>query len=1549
MEFTPFEVGLLKYGAYIRAEDYGSKFFMGRIMKKIPESHICFLKGAFKIFTYTVLDTFPNQLMTSLEYLSLADTAAFIDTSYATLMKPERKVDVIIHLNYSSGSQTAPLEKASRYFAKQGIPFPKIDLSREKNLKECYVFEDATDSEAPIVVFFPLINDTFKKYKAPGKFPVCLTDLTIFHHLQMKTFPCNLLTVRVIRLRNLRQADALSHSDCYVTLCLPTATTEKLKTKTVNNCKNPVWNETFYYRIQRQVKNVLEFSVYDSDAVTEDDHLFTINFDVARLPDNEKTQEELEVEFIVEPAEGNWFNDDDDDDDDCREICTLEAEVDQSKQHKSQKDLSLSIKGSCEGTQTFKLGSDAVLTPPCPTTFHYIKYKDPSLNVKLPKTKPHYNPEDVPIVKLNSLPMGEKVPIVEEKKYNLHVKVNDCNCSCPGDLDVRLGYDLCSQEQEFLCKRKRIVAQALKQVLQLDYDLQDHEVPVVAIMTTGGGTRSYTTTFGSMRALKKLNLMDCVTYMSGLSGTSWAMAHLYRDAYWSQNDLHEKIQEAKKQVTKSKLEMFTANRMKYYYQQLNQRKQEGYPITFIDLWGLVIEYLLNDGKDNHRLSEQKESLINGQNPLPIYVTINIKDKYSTQDFKEWLEFTPYEVGFLKYGAFVHPEDFGSEFFMGHLIKKLPETRLCYLHGDVINYLIEISKYYYSVPHGWVSDLILDLRTVNTILADVEKYLSYPLCFVADEDPHLPTKPYELKSRMFVPPGNLATKLRGVLTDRLAVAQYHNFLKGFQMHDCYMENTHFHRWKATTLDCCPNQLTEYDDHLGLVDAGFFINTSCPPLLRLERKVDVILHLSYSAGSQTLPLEDACKYYREQGIPFPNVVLTDEDRKHLKECYYFNQSERSGCPILVFFPLVNDSFQYYSAPGERRSESDMAGGNIDVSTCKTPYSTYCLKYSDEDFDKLVNLISHPDCYWKLQLPTASPAQYQTKTIHNCKDPVWNETFHFMVQSKVKNVLELSVHDDDVYQDDHLFTVRFDIAKLPLNEKVLMNFNCNQKENEELELEFELLHSKTNLDLRLGYDLCSQEQDFLHKRKNIVTGALKKVLKLEKDLQDHEVPIVAIMTTGGSMRSLTACFGSLRGLQKLNLLDCATYMSGLSGTTWTMAKLYKDAHWSRKNLDEQINEAKRHVTKSKLNGFSMERLKYYNRQLRHRKEEGQKTSCIDLWGLFIEYMLNDGKDSHKLSDQQQAVNEGQNPFPIYTAINVKEKYSTMDFKEWIEFTPYEVGILKYGAFVRTEDFGSEFFMGHLMKRLPETRISYLQDEEPDLTIDPHLYNPPGPLSCAFRDVLTDRLSVAQYHNFIKGLQLNNSYLENENFCRWKDTLLDSASPNQLTQTEEYLSLEDTGFFINTSSAPLLRPERKVDVILHLNYSAGSQSRPLEQSCNYYADQGIPFPKAVLKDDDKHLKECYLFEDAENPAAPILLFFPQVNDTFRYYKAPGVKRSESEMKDGEVDISSNSTPYSTYSMTFTEEEYDQLIELSEYNVLNNQHLILQALDRAVERKKNP
>lgn len=49
-------------------------------------------------------------------------------------------------------------------------------------------------------------------------------------------------------------------------------------------------------------------------------------------------------------------------------------------------------------------------------------------------------------------------------------------CFSPDRLDVRLGFDLCIQEQDFLCKRKNYVIPALKNVLQLEQDMLDHEV-----------------------------------------------------------------------------------------------------------------------------------------------------------------------------------------------------------------------------------------------------------------------------------------------------------------------------------------------------------------------------------------------------------------------------------------------------------------------------------------------------------------------------------------------------------------------------------------------------------------------------------------------------------------------------------------------------------------------------------------------------------------------------------------------------------------------------------------------------------------------------------------------------------------------------------------------------------------------------------------------------------------------------------------------------------------------------------------------------------------
>lgn len=50
--------------------------------------------------------------------------------------------------------------------------------------------------------------------------------------------------------------------------------------------------------------------------------------------------------------------------------------------------------------------------------------------------------------------------------------------------------------------------------------------------------------------------------------------------------------------------------------------------------------------------------------------------------------------------------------------------------------------------------------------------------------------------------------------------------------------------------------------------------------------------------------------------------------------------------------------------------------------------------------------------------------------------------------QNVLELALYDKDVItQDDHLFTVYFDIAKLSLGEEVFMHFKCDSQVRSEI----------------------------------------------------------------------------------------------------------------------------------------------------------------------------------------------------------------------------------------------------------------------------------------------------------------------------------------------------------------------------------------------------------------------------------------------------------------------------------------------------------------------
>ncbi|KAH0620635.1 hypothetical protein JD844_021298 [Phrynosoma platyrhinos] len=604
-------------------------------------------------------------------------------------------------------------------------------------------------------------------------------------------------------------------------------------------------------------------------------------------------------------------------------------------------------------------------------------------------------------------------------------------------------------------------------------------------------------------------------------------------------------------------------------------------------------------------------------------------------------------------------------------------------------------------------------------------------------------------------------------------------------------------------------------------------------------------------------------------------------------------------------------------------------------------------------LFSTVSETDCYVSLWLPTASFEKVQTKTVSNCKDPVWNEIFFFRIQSQVKNVLELTICDEDILRDDNYRVILFDIAKLSLG----------PSKHEELEVEFTLENIGgppetiiTNGAIMFR-ELCCLEfwssqkkrknKRKIHSKREVIASLNEKEFNLHFKLQD-----------------------------------------------WTMSRLYEDPNWSCRNLEEALSDVHKQVRKNKFfASFAPERLKYYAKELWQRHQEGHNISFTDLWGLLIESMLCDGENHHKLTDQQQALAYGQNPLPIYLCLNVKEKRSNHGFREWLEFTPYEIGFQKYGAYIRTEYFGSKFFMGHLMEKIPESRICYLEgiwssvfslnlmdvwfmtvssedfwetwtrDRITDigkLCYEVQLIDvpteayilptrtecPPESLASIFQDIIMWRPAVSVVPNFLAGCPMNDRYIESK-FSKWKDCDLDNF-PNELTGSEDYLYLVDTAFSLDTSYPPLMRPERKVDLIIHLNYSSGSQLLPLSKASDYFSKQGIPFPKNVPRDEtEKHVKECYLLGEQEGPETPLVLLFPLVCDTFKEYKAPGIKRSPEEMKDGDIDLTSTLGPYNVYTLRYPEEDFEKLVKLTEYNILNNKDMLVKALRVAVERKR--
>ncbi|XP_074854963.1 cytosolic phospholipase A2 zeta-like [Carettochelys insculpta] len=796
--------------------------------------------------------------------------------------------------------------------------------------------------------------------------PVIFTKMeTGFPDSQVEKYPYYNLTVKVLRARNIHGTDLLSKADCYVALDLPTASPVTFRTQVVHNSSDPEWNETFSYRVHSIVKNILEFTFYDKDVLLKS-HAASIHFDVGNITPgqtlkhtfvlNPQGKEELDMEFSLEEST-----------DPPTEVITngvlvahpclrVQGSINKSEKTKwiiqENCQVKVSVPGAFENPSSTFCSADSEERRKIPFVFYVDREICPELHAELLQTtaileegwsedlKMHTARLGKGSVSLGTLPLGQNVeisiPIGEEQAVDLSVKVEES----PQDLDVRLSFELCKGEREFLDMRKKISSRALKMILGLPEEPKKDEIPIVAVVASGGGMRAMTAFYGNLLGLQQLHLLDILMYICGISGSTWCLSKLYKDPHWSQKDLQDEISIVRKLVTSSKVGAFSVERLMYYFQQLMMLEKEGWKVTLTDLWGLIIEYFLHQKQDPSKLSDQQSAVRWGQNPFPIYAAVNVKPNVSRQEFTEWCEFTPYEFGIHKYGAFIRIEDFGSEFFNGLLLRKRLEPRICFLQG------IWASAFAANLDEIWdevISSKAGFLDTLKEAIKAIDEARGHP-----------PLDPLQLQQRMVLPGGAFRHLFQDLIKIRLSVEESANFMRGLYLHKDYANAKEFVAWKGPNLDAVPNQLTPMEESLSLVDGAFSINSPFPLVLQAERGVDVILSFNYSWEAPFEVLHQAEKYCEEREIPFPHIAVSETDKQKPKECYMFMDPRNLKVPIVLHFPLVNNTFQKYKAPGvEHETEDEKSFGNFSVEGENSPYRSMNFTYAPDEFDRLIEL--------------------------------------------------------------------------------------------------------------------------------------------------------------------------------------------------------------------------------------------------------------------------------------------------------------------------------------------------------------------------------------------------------------------------------------------------------------------------------------------------------------------------------------------------------------------------------------------------------------------
>lgn len=489
---------------------------------------------------------------------------------------------------------------------------------------------------------------------------------------------------------------------------------------------------------------------------------------------------------------------------------------------------------------------------------------------------------------------------------------------------VRACTSLNNKEQEFLVRRMARVKNALEGML--DKSVDPKYIPKIALCFSGGGYRAMLETLGWLTGAEKIGLLDSSVYMTGLSGSTWALnpwvaSRLSLAAYKEQLLLKLSktlMEHVKSMSTNDALEILVTLGKKYVDLQ---------SIGPVDFFGALLAHMLLAGivknKQAFSLADLASVVKMGSYPLVISTaslggTLNLK-------YKPTFEFSPFEIGSaeIAQGIFIPswslgrvfnngtsqsivPLDLfkyekealstaaelltkrlGAEQEAGQEAKKKAQAADYFGRQQSLGYLMGI----------WGSAFALNISDVLFELA--KKFVPEDVCPAEGESA---SGQFKLLKSIFA--SLLAKTIESLRIGSFELKSIAPVARDIKR---YIEEENYGAATIPNIThTMANQPLRESPYISLVDGGFDeiegnrLNIAITPLLRKDRDLDVIIIGDSSAILEGAPaLRAAEKRAKVLGVKFPKITYEGIDKKPIS---IFIDENDPSVPIIVYMPAI-----------------------------------------------------------------------------------------------------------------------------------------------------------------------------------------------------------------------------------------------------------------------------------------------------------------------------------------------------------------------------------------------------------------------------------------------------------------------------------------------------------------------------------------------------------------------------------------------------------------------------------------------------------------------